>query len=120
MFQEIHLKTSDKHLDIKAIELAAGGDNIKLVNTNIPPLSNSDAGYKTTISKLPDDSIFHVDFNAHSPLWYSTQPEDTREKNIGNEIDLFNQLFLTKKGSKIAICKSSPDISPVSLARAKQ
>ena len=40
LFQELKLKTSDKRIKVQAIELTAVGNNIKLVNTDIPPSSN--------------------------------------------------------------------------------
>ena len=52
MFQEVELKTSDKNLQIQALELTTGGNNIKLLNTYIPPSSSSDAGYARSISEL--------------------------------------------------------------------
>ena len=74
MFQEIKLTTSDKHLEVQAIELTAAGNDIKLVDTYITPSSNCDAVYKSSISKPLEfgDCIVVADFNAHSAL-YGTQ-----------------------------------------------
>ena len=83
LFQELNLKTSDKHLEVQAIELTAGVNDIKLVNTYIPPSSSCDAGYKTSISKLLEleDCIIVGDFNAHNP--YGTQSyRMTQEETI--------------------------------------
>ena len=99
LFQELKLRTSDKHLEDQAIEITAGGNNIKLVNTYIPPLSSCDAGYQTSISKLLelDDFINFGDLYAHSPLWHSKLPDDTRGNDIASEIDLPNHVVLNKK-----------------------
>ena len=52
LFQEFNLKSSDKHQEVYAIELNEGGNNIKLVNTYIPPLSSFGTGCKTSVNYL--------------------------------------------------------------------
>ena len=90
MFQELKFKTYDQHLEIQVIELTAGGNNMKLVNTYLPPSSSCDAGYKTSINELLEleDCVIVGDFNAHSLLWQSKSPKDTRRNNTGSERDL--------------------------------
>ena len=111
LFQAIQLETLDKHLEVQAIELNAHGNNIKIVNTYIPPLSSCDAGHKTSISKVLelDDCIIVGDFNAHIPIWHSKLPEDTKGTNIASEIELSNDAVLSKKSSTRITdsCKSS-------------
>ena len=101
LFQAFNHKSSDKHQEVHAIELNEGGNNIKLVNTYIPPSSSFSTGCKTSISKLLelDDCIIVGEFNALSPLWYSKLPEDTIRNNIASEIDLSCHVILNEKAS---------------------
>ena len=74
LFQEIKLKTSDIHIEVRVIELTSdlnsGGNNIKLVNTYIPLSSSCDAEFSASISKLIELDICIIvgDFIADSPL----------------------------------------------------
>ena len=113
LFHELNLRLSDRHLEVQAIELTAGGN--KLVNTYIPPSSSCNAGYESSISKLLDldDCIIVGYFNAHSPLWHSKPPEETRGSNFATEIDPSNHVVLNEKASTRVIdyCKSSKHIN---------
>ena len=88
------------------------------MNTYIPTSCSFDAGYKTSIGKLLEleDCIIVGDFNAHSFLWHSKLPEDTRSNNIASAIDLSNHVVLNEKASTRVTdsCKSSADISVAS------
>ena len=79
LFQELKLKTSDKHLEVQDIEHTTSGNNIKIVNTYIPP-SSCDAGSKTSISKLLglEDCIIVGYFDSHT--LYGTQKLPPRHK----------------------------------------
>ena len=110
-FQEI--RSSDKHLEVQAIEFTAVGHNIKLVNTYIPPSSSCDAGYNKSISKLLElDECIVSDFNAQSPLWHWKLTED-RGNNGASKINLYNHVLLNENARTRVTdsCKSSPDIS---------
>ena len=98
--------------------LTRGGNNIKQVNTYIQISSSCDARYKTSIIKLHEleGCIIVGDFNAHSLLWHSKLPEDTRGNKIASEIALCNHVVLNDKASTRVTdsCISSPDISSAS------
>ena len=120
LIHKIKIKSSDKHLEVRAIELTAGGNYIKPVNTYIPTTSSCDAEYKTWIGKLIelDDCILVGDFNAHRRPWRSKQPEGTGGSNIASEIDLYNHEVLNEKATQKKLILEKAPRTSVSPAQA--
>ena len=60
-----------------------------------------------------DDAIILGDINAHSPLWHSKLPCDSRGSKLSEEIEASSYIVLNEKCHTgiTSTCKSSPDIT---------
>lgn len=93
------LPTGDSHIEQQGIRITSNGNYIDIINVYIPPQSSCAAGYVASLQNPmnSDDAIILGDINAHSPLWHSKLPRDSRGSQLSEEVEASSYIVLNEK-----------------------